>query len=110
MNVNINVNNKINYVNNQHVSNSKLKKPVWKQKSYNINHNFDILTQIQHPNNIELLCIEDGCPPYCKARHQHQICVSKANQKLNFDQDKDFVCPHRVTKEPTWWYNNYCFR
>ena len=76
--------------------------------SYNINHNFNILTQIQNPQNIELLCIEDGCPPYCKARHQHQICVSKANQKLNFDQDKDFICPHRVTKEPTWWYNNYC--
>lgn len=74
--------------------------------SYTINHDFSILSQIKHPENIELLCIEQGCIPNCPKRDIHQDLISKINLKKDVDLTKSqFQCPK--SSELDVWYNNY---
>ena len=79
--------------------------------SYNLNHNMDILKQLKHPENIELLCVEQGCFANCPNREKHKDFVSKAvlNEIISMDELMNEVdCP--LLDEPyiNWyqWCNN----
>ena len=71
--------------------------------SYTINYDFNILTNLQYPNNIELLCIESGCQSNCPNRQLHEQLVNRINLKLNIDNN--FQCS---VYNPYWYegYNN----
>ena len=77
--------------------------------SYTINHNINLLKQLQHPENIELLCIETGCMQNCPNRIIHQDEVSESIitfGKVHRNAEAD-DCP-RKTGNLNWYktYNN----
>lgn len=79
--------------------------------SYNLNHNIEVLKQFKYPENIELLCVEQGCLPNCPHRGKHQDYVSKAilNELTSIDSPiNEYNCP--LLQEPyiNWyqWCNN----
>lgn len=47
---------------------------------YSVNNNFELLRQIKHPENIELLA-DESCFENCPIRRQHYILYSKENLK-----------------------------
>ena len=61
--------------------------------NYNYNNNDKYLSQLIHPENIEILCAEP-CEPNCPNRKQHYESLSKTQLLLPTDPKKDILkCP-----------------
>lgn len=57
---------------------------------YNFNHDEDFLKQLQHPENIEILCAEP-CEDNCPNRGDHYRAISA--MQLNIPHSENFQCP-----------------
>jgi hypothetical protein len=78
--------------------------------SYNFNNDFEKLKQLKHPENIEILCSEEGCVPNCPYRMEHQLLTSKMNMN-ELDAFHTMVpCPNVLNGTPTYYYNTVANR
>lgn len=60
--------------------------------NYNYNQNKEYLQQLQHPENIEVVCAE-ACIPNCPNRQQHYLSISKHQMFLPLDNTDIVSCP-----------------
>lgn len=63
--------------------------------NYNYNNDKEYLQQLQHPNNIELICAEP-CIPNCPNRTKHYTSISKDVLNISFDDDDIIECPFKA--------------
>lgn len=67
-----------------------------KDYTYVINYNYgkknDYLSQLTHPENIEILTAE-ACIPECPYRHKHQISISKCLLGIPYSLEDISSCP-----------------
>lgn len=75
--------------------------------SYTYNNDFDRLKQLKHSENIEILCVEEGCIPNCPTRNARQTYVSKYNL-LDFNPGTQFFPPPCLshTSGSTYFYSH----
>lgn len=71
--------------------------------SYNYNNRFDLLSQLKHPENIEIV-IEEGCVEHCPDRKDHYLMTSHMNK---FEPYTPFVCQDH--KNATTYYYTHIF-
>lgn len=60
--------------------------------NYNYNNNDTYIQQLQHPENIEILCGEP-CKPNCPYRRQHYISTSKLILDIPYNENDIANCP-----------------
>lgn len=68
--------------------------------NYIHNHNDDILSTLEYPKNIEILCAEE-CIANCPNRQEHYEVISKENMKM--PNIPEFKCPYNVSKFPNFY-------
>ena len=73
--------------------------------SYTLNKKWDILNQLKYPENIEILCNEEGCIDNCPNREDHYTQSCQWNM-LEFVEP--CCCPY--AKNPTHYYYSEQFR
>jgi len=73
--------------------------------SYTFNNDFEKLSQLKHPENIEILCSEEGCIENCPQRNNHQLITSKLNMLDLSAHNICLSCPSR-TDRPTYYYTH----
>jgi collagenase-like PrtC family protease len=61
---------------------------------YNYNNNNEYLKQLQHPENIEILCAE-ACRPNCEKRKDHYLSISRSNL---YQDEPRFFCDYAGIK------------
>lgn len=77
--------------------------------SYTFNNNFELLKQLKYPQNIEILCSEEGCVENCAQRNNHQLLTSKFNMLDLTSHDICLNCPSRVDGS-TYYYTHFSTR
>lgn len=74
--------------------------------SYNFNNNFELLSQLKHPENCEILCVEEGCIEHCEFRTQHNLYCSAKNLRLDMKNYPYPNCPVFRNINPIYYYND----
>ena len=85
---------------------NKLSKDNLLVLSYTFNNDFEQLSKLKYPENIEILCSEEGCVENCPQRNNHQLITSKLNMLDLSAHSICLNCPSRLTGTPTYYYNS----
>lgn len=72
---------------------------------YKYNHDISYLSQLTHPENIEILCAE-YCVPNCPNRQAHYKSISKHQLWMPMRQEDIMVCPYENDKKNLTFYDS----
>ena len=80
---------------------------------YQFNKDFELLKELEHPENIELLCIDEGCQDNCPYRNEHYLVTDEGTllykpgqfSRIDFS-DVHGQCRHEG-RTPYYYSNTY---